>query len=324
MKKNPTLWIGTFGCSLLAIMFVIGPILPKVDPHVSMHSYILGKSNLDFILPPYSPSSRFLLGSDQKGRDVYSFLVIGTRATFETVGSITILTFLLAFLLGIGASHSQLLKRMLQGWNYFFSRIPLLFFMILWSTIPFFIFSPHRSLWMIVIIVLLEAGKVADIVYADIKNIQTTTYFEAGIISGSRLKGLWRQYYWPGCYPQWLSLFIQHLGSILFLLAQLGVFSIFISQHFVQLPGGPGTPTYSIENSSLIWPVLLSNVYNDLLGCPWVPISAACFITFAMLSFNMLGDGLLQYMLMKQNGIITTKGRRLFPFKKREVEILNT
>jgi hypothetical protein len=51
---------------------------------------------------------------------------------------------------------------------------------------------------------------------------------------------------------------------------------------------------------------------------------SSLFITFAMLSFNMLGDGLLQYMLKKQKGMIAYKEKRIFPLKKRPEEMLET
>ncbi|NHM30248.1 hypothetical protein [Neobacillus terrae] len=307
MQKIPSLWIGIIGCSMLAIFFVFGPYLPHVDKNVTPHSYVVGpESNLDFILPPYTPNKDFLLGSDKHGRDIYSALIMGTRGTLTTVFAISLSTFLLAVPLGIAAAHLTFFRLLLQAWNYLFSRIPVFFYIIIVSTIPFFIFSPHRAIWMVSFLIIFELGKVGDVVYKGVSLIQKTTYYEAGIISGSKPYGLWKRYYWPGCYPQWVAYFVQHLGSMLFLLGQLGIFGIFISQSLAQ----GEHPSYSIDNTALVWPMFLFDVLIDFDAFPWIPLFSSLFITLSMFSFVCLGEGILDYHLRKQRGLISIRPPR--------------
>ncbi|MGE6260205.1 hypothetical protein ACQKCU_20380 [Heyndrickxia sporothermodurans] len=311
MKKIPSLWIGIIGCSILAVFFFLGPYLPMVDGKVTKHPFIMINNNKDIIIPPFAPSYEFPLGTDHQGRDMLSALIVGTRETLLTVGIISCLTFLIGIPLGVAASHIEFIRMILQGWNYFFSRLPVFFYLVILVTIPVFIFSPNRPKWMILFLILLEMGKIADFVMKSVQVIQKTTYYEAAVISGTKIFGFWKWYYLPGCLPSWLSYFIQHMGSILFLLGQLGIFNIFISQTLIQ----EGSPAYSIENTSLIWPMFLSNVYVDAHVAPWQLFSSSLFITFAILSFIALGDGLLKYSLQVQRGY-KVPGQGLWKFIK--------
>lgn len=313
MSKIPSLWVGIIGCSMFAIFFIFGPYLPKVDKNVTPHSYVVGpKSNLDFILPPFPPNKDFILGSDKKGRDIYSALIMGTRETLTTVLIISIVTFLLAIPLGVAAAHLSFFRFVLQGWNYLFSRLPVFFYIIIISTIPFFIFSPHRGIWMVGFLIIFELGKVGEVVYKGVSHIQNTTYYEAGLVAGSKPIGLFKRYYWPGCYPQWVAYFVQHLGSMLFLLGQLGIFGIFLSQSLSQ----QGSPAYEIDNTALVWPMFLFDVMIDFDNFTWVPLFGSLFITLAMFSFVSLGEGILEYHLRKQKGLILQRKPFIFRIRK--------
>ncbi|MBP3953546.1 hypothetical protein [Bacillus suaedae] len=295
--KYPTLWLGGFGLVLLLFLFLFGPHLPNVDKEVSETSYYFnGKTtDLDIHLPPYPPSDKFILGSDSEGHDMYSAMIMGTRETLLTVFIISIVTFAFAIPFGLGASHIPFLRIILEGWNILFSRVPALFLILIVCTIPVFLLSPHRPIYMIVLIIILEIGKMAELVFQSIKEIQKTAYYEAAKTMGTKVFGMWKWYYWPSCSPLWLSSFITHIGSILFLIGQLGLFNIFLSQQLFQRAGGPGQTVYGIENISNVWPVYLNNIFNNMISAPWVPITAASFIAFSMLTFILLGDGLLKY-----------------------------
>jgi peptide/nickel transport system permease protein len=313
MRRNPFLWLGMIGCSIIVIILIFGPYFPKVDTHVTKTTYILGDGgNLDFILPPYPPSERFPLGSDSSGMDIYSALIMGTRPTILYIGLISFLTFLFAVPFGILSAHIKFFKKILEGWNYLLSRIPVFFFIALLTTIPFFIFSNYRPVWMITLLIILETGKVAEFIHNSVKEIQKTTYYDAAIVSGTKIFGLFKWYYVPGCFSQWLSYFILHMGNMLFLFGQLGFFNIFLSQKLVSDSGIIRVAAfYDVVNTSITWPTFLANTFLDINNCPWVPISAGVFITFTIFSFISLGKGILQYSLWKQKGLIPRREQTL-------------
>ncbi|WP_409304300.1 hypothetical protein [Peribacillus sp. SCS-155] len=290
MMKGLSFKMGLAGGLFFLFLIICGPFLPGVDEHLTTRSYYKSFFNL----PPYEPSSDFWLGSDRDGRDLYSALILGARHTLLTVVGISVLVFLLAFPLGIGAAHLPFVRWLLRGWNYFFSRIPLIFFVIFIATIPYFVFSPHRFIFLLTLIVALEVGKVAEVMQGNVSAIQRTPYYEAAIVSGTGIVGLCKWHYIPACFQQWLSLFFSHIGSMLFLIGQLGIFNIFLSHTFVLGYG------YEIVNNIPVWPVYLSNIINDIKWAPWIPLSAACMMMGAMLSFFALGEGLRQRSLARQ------------------------
>ncbi|SFC27154.1 peptide/nickel transport system permease protein [Bacillus sp. OV322] len=310
MKNNKSFIFGISGLGLLLFLIIFGPYLPGIDEHLTTRSYF----HSFFNLPPYHPSRDFILGSDRKGRDVLSVLILGTKTTLLTGAGLSAAVFALAIPLGISSAHFPYIKVLLQGWNYLFSRIPLIFFFMFIVTIPFFIFSQHRPVWMFIILVVLETGKIAEVIEKNIQSIHQTTYYEAAMVSGTGMKGLFKWYYWPICLPQWLSSFFTHIGNMLFLIGQLGIFNIFLSQKFIQLPGGPGPTFYGVVNTANLWPVYLTNIINDIKVAPWIPICASCFIIFSMLSFFALGEGIrqLERQSRESSSLPRRRAQRLF------------
>jgi peptide/nickel transport system permease protein len=302
MKKSLSLQLGLAGGLFFLFLTLLGPYLPGVDINLTTRSYYKSFFNL----PPYPPSADFWLGSDRDGRDIYSALIIGTRQTLLTVGGISILVFLLALPLGIGAAHFRVLRWMLRGWNYFFSRIPLIFFVIFVATIPALVFSPNRFVCMLLLIVMLEVGKTAEVIQKNVSSIHRKTYFEAAVVSGTGIFGLCKWYYTPICFQQWLSMFFTHIGSMLFLIGQLGVFNIFLSHKF-EVGNG-----WEIVNTATVWPVYLTNIITDIKWAPWIPLFASCMMMGAMLSFFAIGEGIRkQSLLLQEEGTSKESSSRI-------------
>jgi len=307
MNRNWSLWLGTLGCFVFLIIIILGPYFPGVDTELKQNSYWKELFNI----PIFSPDADFPFGSDRKGVDMYSALIIGTRYTLLTVLSISSITFLLALVLGAGAAHNRGIHWLLKSWNGVFSRIPLLFYVIFFATIPYFIFSPHRFYYLVGIIIVIETGKIAEFVRKSILLIQKTDYFQSGIVMGTGFFGLFKWYYWPNCFPQWLSHFFSHVGSILFLLGQLGIFNIFLTQVMVPIGGLPGgLGIYEFQNTLPTWPNYLANFYFDIDPAPWIPLSAAAFITAAMLSFHALSDGIRKHYVNQQPTFIEKQAQK--------------
>ncbi|WP_409304302.1 hypothetical protein [Peribacillus sp. SCS-155] len=305
MTRNWSLAFGLTGVGLLVFLAIFGPFLPGIDEDLATRSYYKSFFNL----PPLEPSADFWLGTDRQGRDLLSALVMGTRTTLLMAGAVSVLVFLLAIPLGIWSAHSSSVKWMLQGWNNFFSRIPLIFFIIFLVTIPFFVFSAHRPFWMLALLVVLELGKIAEVVQKGVERVHTQTYYEAAIISGTGMAGLFKWHYLPINLQQWISTFFTHIGTVLFLFGQLGIFNIFIAQKLVQLPGAPGGPTmYAITNTANIWPIYLSNILADIKTAPWIPLSAAAMIIFSMISFLALGEGIQKQSMLVRDGLAKSPG----------------
>ncbi|MDZ5471545.1 ABC transporter permease [Bacillus sp. 31A1R] len=295
MKQNKTLIIGSVMVGLLLLITILGPYLPFVDADLKETKFFKTENGA-VLPPPLPPSEEFILGTDRKGRDYLSILIIGAKETLVTILFLTFVCFSLGTLFGIFASKNKFTNTILVAWNQLFSRVPNLFVIILITNIPFFIFSPNRYYYFIALIAILEIGKIADIFKQQLDVYNKSAIVESGVVVGNSSFTMLKRYYLPHLTPQLILSFVLNFGKILFLVGQLGIFSIFLAQEFIQLPGAPGLPTsYQINNTSLIWTTHLSNIIRDINVAPWIPFGAAALITYTIMAFNLLGEGLRVY-----------------------------
>ncbi|MEH7382672.1 ABC transporter permease subunit [Bacillus sp. JJ1533] len=287
--KNPSLTIGTLILSFILLLALFGPYLPYIDEDLTEHLYLKNEDGT-LITPPFSPSNEFLLGSDRKGVDLLSRLVIGTRETLLIIFSVVIIRFLIGAFLGMGAFYSRILKAVLRIWHQVFSYIPSIFLIVMIVGIPFFLYSPNRPFWFILVLALIEVGRVGDIIFKYVSEIATKPYYEAGIVAGGSPFRLTQRYFYPNMKTQLITLIANELGRTLFLIAQLGIVGIFISVAFENDAVGA---IYTV-NASDSWPLILSTILNDMWGVKLIPFSAIFLIAITVLSFYLIGNGLVK------------------------------
>jgi peptide/nickel transport system permease protein len=289
--QNKPLFVGVLFFLILLLMLLIGPYLPFVDTGLTQNGFL--KEGNKILPPPFEPSGQFLLGSDREGRDLLSVLILGTKETFVTVLLIGLCCFLIAIPFGIMSAFNRYFQFFLHNWNILFSRIPSLFFIILMANNPLIMFSNNRWIWLMVIIIILEVGRLAEILRQQINDLKKSEFILSGLAVGNSPLHMFRYYYLPYIFPQLSAVFVMQLGKVMFLIGQLGIFSIFISQKFIMVGGIiGGPPIYEMQNASLAWPTLLGHIIYDIQKNPWIPFSTALFITFFIMTFNLLGQGI--------------------------------
>lgn len=287
--KNPSLTIGTLILSLIVVMAIVGPNLPFIDKDLTEHLYLKYEDGT-MVTPPFPPSKEFLLGSDRQGVDLLSRLVIGTRETLLIIFSVVAIRLLVGVFWGMGAFYSRFLKVVLQVWHQVFSYIPSIFLLVMIVGIPFFLYSPNRPFWFILVLALIEVGRVGDVIYKYVSDIAAKPYYEAGIVAGGTPYRLSRRYLYPNIKSQIITLIANELGRTLFLIAQLGIVGIFISVAFENDASG----TYYAVNTSDSWPLILSTILKDMWGVKIIPFSAIFLIAITVLSFYLIGNGLVK------------------------------
>jgi peptide/nickel transport system permease protein len=298
MRRNLPLVIGGCFFVILFIFATVGTQLPFVDSE--LNEVVLKKDEKGrFGLPPYAPSGENLLGTDYFGRDLLSLLIIGTRETLLIVFAAGIMRYLIAIPLGAGAVYFKFIRWTLNGWNYLLSFIPPIFLVALFIGIPFFYFSSHLFFWFLFIIAVVEVGRVAEIIRNQIVYLSGNEFIQAAVTTGTTKFGLMRRHYLPHLRPQIIQQFVMDLGRVLFLMAQLAVVEIFISSDFVsQLGGG-----YKPINTSLAYPGFLQSIMRDMWTKTWIPYSTVLFISFMIITFFLLSEGIKNYYKKKHRAI---------------------
>ncbi|WP_404470106.1 ABC transporter permease [Sutcliffiella horikoshii] len=290
MKRNWTLILGSSFFTILVLITLVGPYLPFIDNVLESKRIIFTDSGV--LTAPYEPSSDFLLGSDKEGRDLLSIIVVGARETLGLILAVAVLRYVIAILLAVlSVNKKGPFHWILQGWNQIFSALPVIFSAIILLSLPIIFFHEHRFFWAIVILAAIEVGRVGTILQRHFHMIKKTPYVEAGITVGVSPFTLFTTYYLPNALPDLVVQFFLDMGRIALLIGQLGIFSIFITQQFVQLSYGSGI----IENTSLNWATMLGQARGDLLRAFWIPFFPALALAFTVLTFNVLGEGLRKH-----------------------------
>ncbi|TFD98312.1 ABC transporter permease subunit [Jeotgalibacillus sp. R-1-5s-1] len=283
--------LATGSIMLIILLFItfLGPFLPMVDDSLTQQGARFTDAGIE--VPPFPPSAQDPLGSDRDGRDVLSLLVAGSKETLLVIVTIVVIRFAVAAILGIGSYYSGLLKGFLSVWSQLFSFMPPVFFVIFFAGMPFIMFSEHRQLWLILAIALVEVGRTANMIRTSMIQSSKRPFFEAGIVTGCSNVTLFKAYFWPELRLMMLTSFVNDLGRTLFLIAQFAVIGVYLQNAFGSIRGG-GVETM---NNSFIWPSLLDNINQDVFSAEWVVLSTVGFITFTMVTFYLLSNGIRRF-----------------------------
>ncbi|WP_261130498.1 hypothetical protein [Bacillus sp. Marseille-Q3570] len=140
MAKNTSLLIGSFFIFFFVAMMLFGPYLPFVDSHLEEEIVRMEDGKIE--TPPYPPSKENPFGSDERGKDLLSMIVMGTKETMLIIFSITGIRYLIAVPLGMLASSNKgPAHYIVNGWNQLFSALPTLFSAIILMNLPIFYFQ---------------------------------------------------------------------------------------------------------------------------------------------------------------------------------------
>ena len=293
MNRNWSFWLGSLMFGFLLFFAVFGSQLPFIDTSPAdsrMRFYEDGS----MARAPFPPSLEDPLGTDSDGRDLLSLLIIGTRDTLRYIFMITILRYLIALPLAyLSAPKRGLAYIITQGWNSLFSSVPAVFsaIMIILLSKPVWESQTGSNLpmyWSILLIALMEVGRVSVLLSHEIHDLSEKEYVKAGIVIGNGPLKLFKNYYLPNLSQSLIINFCNDLSRVTLLIGQLALFGFFIASKSLLLEGG----VIEISSATYDWQALLEKARSDLIKAPWIPIFPALAITFTILSFNLLGEGL--------------------------------
>ncbi|MFE8702260.1 ABC transporter permease subunit [Cytobacillus sp. FJAT-54145] len=289
-RLYPALMIGSFLLGGLLFTAFIGPFLLE-DTKLDSPKFIWidGKP----LFPPLAPGEYYLFGSDRAGRPMLNLLVLGAKETLTEVLVITLIRFCISIPLGYFASVHRGANGFLGLSNSVLSFLPTIILVILVGSIPSIQESHIRHGVLIVLIALLEVGRISEVFRQEFIKINKNDYINAAISAGSNGFQLVRHYYIPNLYQKVIFIFISDLGRVMFLLGGLGIMQVFLSQIFVLNPDTGSTYTV---NLSFSWGTLLADAMLDIRDAPWISFFPAGCIALSILTFNLIGYGLKDFL----------------------------
>lgn len=288
IKQNALFCLGMMMLLFLLLITFFGPYFPGIDTKLEEIDYLWNEDKVP-VIPPYEPSDEFPLGTDRLGKDLLSLIVLGAKETLFIIFAITAIRYIFALPLAYFSHRNLFGANALLNWlNGFLSYVPTIIVVILLVTLPPILELKARPFFIILIIAAMEIGRVAEMAKLEFNQLSTKEFVTGGNSVGISNFRLFKNYYLPFLYGKLLVSFVGDLGKVMFLLGQLGFLGIFVSQDIVQVD----IAAFEIQNTSLSWPMLLLNAFNDIRGAVWIPFFPALAMTYVIFTFNILGQGL--------------------------------
>ncbi len=254
--------MAVLGMIIIAIIILSAILAPVISPYDPIKQNILARYK--------APSAKYLLGTDELGRDILSRIIYGARYSL-LIGVITIsLALVFGVFLGVVAGYfgglaDLLIMRVMD--------IMLAFPYILLAIVIVAILGPDLQNAMIAISIV-NIPMFARIIRSSVLSIKESEYVQSARALGATDFWIIMKHLLPNCMA---PLIVQSTLSIASAILSAAGLS------FLGLGAQPPTPE---------WGAMLSDARSALQLAPWVVTFPGLAIMLNVLGFNLLGDGL--------------------------------
>jgi peptide/nickel transport system permease protein len=247
---------------MLIIPALAAPWLAPFDPL---------KAIADSFGSPLSPGHRYLLGTDELGRDVLSRLLYGARISMGVAAVATSLTVLIGVTIGVCAGY-------FSGWVdtvlMRFTDVVLAFPALLLAIALAALFEPGLTA-ILVVIILVSWTSVARTVRGEVLSLRERDFVAAAEALGAKPLRLMVRHIIPNVLPTIIVMGALSTSSTVLLDAGLSFLGL-----------GIPVPTPS-------WGRMISDSQTYYRVAPWLLVYPGLAIVYAAVAFNLLGHGLL-------------------------------
>ena len=269
MKKA---WVRFAILSLLALIFVFfalfASVLAPFDPLESHYA--------DMLKPP---STTYLFGTDQLGRDLFSRILYGGKSSLLIAFAVTAIISTVGILVGTiagftGGFFDNVLMRlsdMLMAFPGYIFTIALVSFIGI--GLPNMILAMSLTGW----------TYYARIIRSLVLSVKNNVYIEQARLGGASHMRILLLYVIPNVLPSLLVNIFQDIGGKLLTISGLSLL-------------GLGSPPPTPE-----WGFMLSEGKNYMYSAPWMLIFPGLVILVSVVIFNLLGDCIQDLMNPKEN-----------------------
>jgi peptide/nickel transport system permease protein len=257
-RQNPIGCIGAIVILIVIVVALFAPLIAPADPTAQKARRLL------------APSARYLLGTDELGRDVFSRIIYGARISLY-VGLISVsLALLLGTTTGVLAGY---LGGVVDNLAMRAVDIMLAFPGLVLAIVIAGLLGPSLTNAMIAIGII-YAPSYARIARGSVLSVKAEPYIEAARLVGGRHLHIIRRHVLPNIMA---PLIVQ--TSLMMSIAILSEAAL----SFLGLGTQPPNPS---------WGVMLSTGRTHMERAPWLTIFPGLAIMIVVLGFNFLGDGL--------------------------------
>jgi peptide/nickel transport system permease protein len=264
IRRDPALFAGGILLGLFVICALAAPLIAPYDPIEADASNVL-----------VPPGGAHWFGTDQAGMDIYSRVLFGARLDLLVAFTGTALAFMIGVPLGILAGfYRGLPSEGLMRITDLIQSFPLLII-----AMAFVVLTGQSEVNIILAIAILNAPIFLRLVRASVLTIRGRTFVDAAICAGNNERRLLYRHILPNSASGAVAQASVTAGWAILLTAGLSFLGI-----GVQVP----TPEWgSMVNVG---------AHVMITGQWWVAVFPGLAISFAVLSFNLLGDGLERFL----------------------------
>lgn len=258
-RSNPTGWIGLSVILVFILLALFSPLLAHYDP-----------TKTDWMAVRKPPSLQYWLGTDEIGRDIYSRLLYGARASLMAGFFSVFIAFIIGVPLGMVAGYfGGFLDSVISRFTEAIMAIPSLILAIaLAAALGASLTNAMIAIGIanVPLFVRLTRGQVLSVKYME--------YVEAAIAVGISHLGILVKYILP------------NILAPLFIQVTLSLASAIIAESSLSFLGlGQQPPEAS-------WGSMLNAAKGFLTQSPWMAIWPGMAIFIIVMSFNLFGDAL--------------------------------
>ena len=260
LKEQP---LGT-ACGMIVLLLILVAIFADtLAPYPYKEMHLIDRLQ--------GPSSQYLLGTDQAGRDLLSRLIFGARISVLVGLAATVLNVVVAVLIGgisgfIGGKLDLAVQRFVDAWMAFPGLLLLLTIMsIVGKGLPQ------------IIVVLGVAGGISGsrVIRSAVIAIKENDYFLAARAVGTPTCQILNHHVLPNIMAPIIIIFSINIGGVIMSLASLGFLG------------------YGLPPTIPDWGGMLSREGRKFMEqAPWLALWPGIFLTIVVYSFNMFGDAL--------------------------------
>lgn len=292
------MWIGVVLGGVLVLIAVVGPLLAPHDP-IAVITDVFRVGDRVYVpsvqpVPPLT-TSRFLLGTDIAGRDLFSRLLWGVRPTLILCAFIASLRLALGIILGLAAGwFGGPIARLIEIFIDVSLAVPILLFAL---AVISFIGDRELPTFILALVLTGWAGT-AVFIRNNTLVIKREAYIEGARAVGVPPLGILRRYVLPQLWPALPALASFELAATLLVVAELGFLGLFIGETFV-IMGASGEINETPIGLTANYPELaqmMANFWSKMIRTPWEVAFVGFAIFVIIFTFNMLGEGMRRQM----------------------------
>lgn len=305
MHRRRTLWIWLrstlLNLPLMLGLIIIGGIIllaalaPWLTTASPFEEHSLLKIAGQYMPAPFEPGAdgRFPLGSDYRGRDLWTVLLYGARTTLYIAAMVVVGRTLLGVIAGMlaGWFHDTWADRVLMTLSGLAAAFPALIFGLV-AIIALDIRSGARAF--IIGLALTGWSELAQYIRSEVLVIRRKPYIEGARTIGMSEAGLLLRHVLPNLMPVLVMMAALEMSAVLIVLGELGFLGILVGGGIREVEE-TFTRTASSASQSFDlpeWGGVLAYARRAVISAPWIALYSSIAFALAILGFNLLGEGL--------------------------------